>query len=231
MQKDPLCLLLFLTDLSEYTFCILCSIKYTKFISQWYFLYVISLKLISLNISYDIWTVGDTPCMLGFVILLFIFVVVNHITWMSMYQWLKLYDGLDRRVWREEECKATDHSVLGREVGHAEGALHSEYVAGSHRFRHISWYQVMSTTSIIPEITSTHSTCTLPMPSMFVIQTQELFLGWEILLAWCSVCLIDNGQLRISCTFYKSLFLNRNVIKLILRINLLVCCFFVFCSG
>lgn len=73
-----------------------------------------------------------------------------------------------------------------------------------------------------------HSTCTLPMPSMFVIQTQELFLGWEILLAWCSVCSIDNGLLRISCTFYKSLFLNRNVIKFKLRINLFVCCCFLF---
>lgn len=61
---------------------------------------------------------------------------------------------------------------------------------------------------------------------MFVIQTQEIFLGERsYLIGHLTVCLFDYGWLMTSCTFCKSLFLNRNDIKFELCITLLVCCF------
>lgn len=67
------------------------------------------------------------------------------------------------------------------------------------------------------------------MPLMFVIQTQEIFLGERsYLIGPLTVCLFDYGCLRTSCIFCKSLFLNRNDIKFKLCITLLVCGFF-FC--
>lgn len=140
-----------------------------------------------------------------------------------MYQWLKLYDGLDRWVQRKEEC--TDLPVPGWGLAMPRGLCTGAYVVGILRWLTCtSCYQMISTTSIIPEITSTHSTCTLPMPPMFVIQTPEIFLGERsCLIGLLTVCLFDYGWLRISCTFCKSLFLNRNDIKFKLCITWLVC--------
>lgn len=154
-----------------------------------------------------------------------------YVTPMSMYQWLKWYDGSDRWVRCKEEC--TDLPVIGGVLAMPRGLCTGEYVVGILRwFRYTSCYQMIKTTSIIPEITSTHSTYTLPMPPMFVIQTQEIFLGERSYsIGPLTVCLFDYGWLRTSCTFCKSLFLNRNDIKFKLCITLLVCRSFLSIQG
>lgn len=202
------------------------GLKYANFISQWHFFYVYYFTKPCLRhyiVSHLDWWRHSMH--VGFCSSFVYFCCCKYVTPMSMYQWLKWYDGSDRWV-RCKEC--TDVPVIGGGLAIPRGLCTGEYAVGILR-----WFLLSD------DINNQHNPWnhqhSLHMhpsyaPNVCHTNTRDIF-GWEILFDWSSHCLLVYGWLRTSCTFCKSLFLNRNDIKFKLCITLLVCRSFLSTQG
>lgn len=116
--------------------------KYASFVSQWLFTYNISLKCVCHYIvSHLNWWRHSMH--VGFCSPFVYFCCCKYyVIPMSMYQWLKFYDGSDGWVWCKKEC--TDLPVLGGGLAMPRELCTGDYVVGILRwFRHTSYNQMI----------------------------------------------------------------------------------------